>query len=128
MCAVGLRRLSAAPAQPRPVERNGPVHHLPVEAIVAARADAHHTKVFDGASSYFCSLSIGEIDQRLDPVRFTRLHRSHIVDVRRIVGARFNGDGGPVELAARDRRTVPVSRGRIAQIKARLSDLRDAAE
>ena len=104
------------------------MHHLPVEAIVAAHADAHHTKVFDGASSYFCSLSIGEIDQRLDPVRFTRLQRSHIVDVRRIVGARFNGDGGPVELAARDRRTVPVSRGRIAQIKARLSDLRDAAE
>ncbi|HKN31371.1 MAG TPA: MHYT domain-containing protein [Roseiarcus sp.] len=116
------------PATHIPVERNGLVHYLPVDAIVAVHADAHYTKVFDGAASYFCSLSIGEVEQRLDPGRFARVHRSHIVDVRRIVGAKFSGDGGAVELAARERCTVPVSRGRIAQIKARLSDLRDAAE
>jgi diguanylate cyclase len=111
-----------------PVERNGLVHYLPVDAIVAVHADAHYTKVFDGTSSYFCSLSIGELEQRLDPGRFARVHRSHIVDVWRIVGAKFSGDGGAVELAARERCSVPVSRGRISQIKARLSDLRDAAE
>ena len=116
------------PATHVPVERNGLVHQLPVEAIVAVHADAHYTKVFDGAASHFCSLSIGEIEQRLDPARFARVHRSHIVDVGRIVGARFNGDGGAVELAARERCTVPVSRGRIAKIRARLSELRDAAE
>ncbi len=116
------------PASHIPVERNGLVHYLPVEAIVAVHADAHYTKVFDGAASYFCSLSIGEVEQRLDVARFSRVHRSHIVDVRRIVGAKFNGDGGTVELAARDRCTVPVSRARIAQIKARLTELRDAAE
>ncbi len=76
------------PATHIPVERNGLVHYLPVDAIVAVHADAHYTKVFDGAASYFCSLSIGEVEQRLDPGRFARVHRSHIVDVRRIVGAK----------------------------------------
>jgi DNA-binding LytR/AlgR family response regulator len=56
------------------------------------------------------------------------VHRSHIVDVGRIVGAKFSGGGGAVELSARERCSVPVSRGRIAQVKARLSDLRDVAE
>jgi hypothetical protein len=116
------------PATHIPVERNGLVHYLPVDTIVAVHADAHYTKVFDGAVSYFCSLSIGEVEQRLDPGRFARVHRSHIVDVGRIVGAKFSGDGGAVELAAVERCSVPVSRARIAQIKARLSDLRNAAE
>jgi LytTr DNA-binding domain-containing protein len=89
------------PAAHVPVLRNGLVHYLPVETIVAIHADAHYTKVFDGATSYFCSLSIGEIEHRLDPRRFARVHRSHIVDLGRIVGAKFNGDSGVVELAAR---------------------------
>ncbi len=116
------------PAAHIPVLRNGLVHHLPVKAIVAIHADAHYTKAFDGATTYFCSLSIGEIEHRLDPRRFARVHRSHIVDLGRIVGAKFNGDSGAVELAACERYYVPVSRGRIAQIKASISKLRDAAE
>ena len=116
------------PAAHIPVLRNGLVHYLPVDSIVAIHADAHYTKVFDGAASHFCSLSIGEIEHRLDPRRFARVHRSHIVDLGRIIGAKFNGDSGAVELAARERCCVPVSRTRIAQIKARISSLRDAAE
>ncbi len=121
----------APPRQPAahiPVLRNGLVHYLPVDSIVAIHADAHYTKVFDGAASHFCSLSIGEIEHRLDPRRFARVHRSHIVDLGRVIGAKFNGDSGAVELAARARCCVPVSRSRIAQIKARISSLRDAAE
>ena len=106
-----------------PVERNGLTTHIPTTAIVAVRADAHYTHVFDGSTSYFCSLSIGEIEQRLDPALFVRVHRSHIVNIARVDGARFNGDAGVIELAAEEPYSVPVSRGRIGQIKARLSRL-----
>lgn len=111
-----------------PVERNGLTHHVPVGSIVAVRAHAHYTHVFDGATSYFCQLSIGEIEHRLDPQRFARVHRSHIVNIARIDGAKFNGDSGVIELAAEERYSVPVSRGRIGQIKARLSGMYRAAE
>ena len=116
------------PASHIPVERNGLTHHLPTASIVAVRADAHYTHVFDGATSYFCSLSIGEVEQRLDPRLFARVHRSHIVNIARVDGAKFSGDSGLVELVARERYSVPVSRGRIAQVKARLSGLERAAE
>jgi diguanylate cyclase len=106
-----------------PVERNGLTTHIPASSIVAVRADAHYTHVFDGSTSYFCSLSIGEIEQRLDPALFARVHRSHIVNIARVDGARFNGDAGVIELAAEEPYSVPVSRGRIGQIKARLSRL-----
>jgi diguanylate cyclase len=106
-----------------PVERNGLTTHVPASSIVAVRADAHYTHVFDGSTSYFCSLSIGEMEQRLDPALFVRVHRSHIVNIARVDGARFNGDAGVIELAAEEPYSVPVSRGRIGQIKARLSRL-----
>ena len=96
--------------------------------MYAIRADAHYTHVFDGATTWFCPLSIGEIEQRLDPQRFARVHRSHIVAIARVEGARFNGDNGVLELAAEERYSVPVGRGRIGQIKARLSRIDRAAE
>ncbi len=111
-----------------PVERNGLTHYVPVNSIVAVRADAHYAHVFDGATSHFCSLSIGEIEQRLDPKRFARVHRSHIVNISRVDGAKFSGDSGLIELAAQQRYSVPVSRSRIGQIKARLAGMDRAAE
>ncbi|MGA8713497.1 MAG: MHYT domain-containing protein [Roseiarcus sp.] len=111
-----------------PIERNGLTSYLPASSIVAIRADAHYTHVFDGTASHFCSLSIGEVEQRLDPRLFARVHRSHIVNIARVDGARFNGDSGVIELSGQERYSVPVSRGRIGQIKARLSGLERAAQ
>ncbi len=106
-----------------PVERDGLTHYVPVGDIVAVQANAHYSHVFDGTSKHFCQLAISEIEQRLDPRRFVRVHRSHIVNVDRITAMKLAGDNGVIELAARDRYTVPVSRGRMGQIKARLTAL-----
>ncbi len=56
------------------------------------------------------------------------MHRSHIVNIARIDGAKLNSDNGVIELAAQERYSVPVSRSRIGQIKARLSGVDRAAE
>ena len=109
------------PANAIPVERNGLTSYIPAESIIAVRADAHYTQVFDGTMSHFCSLSIGVIESRLDPRLFVRVHRSHIVNIACVDGVRFNGDGGVIELAAPVRYSVPVSRARIGRIKALLA-------
>jgi DNA-binding LytR/AlgR family response regulator len=116
------------PASHIPVERNGLTSYLPSASIVAVRADAHYTHIFDGTTSHFCLLPIGELESRLDPLIFARVHRSHIVNIARVDGARFNGDSGMIELAAEQRYSVPVSRARIGQVKARLAGLQRAAE
>ncbi len=70
------------------MERERATHYVPVEAIVMVQADTHYTTVFDGQTRSFCPLSIGEVESRLDPARFLRVHRSYIVAIDHIASLR----------------------------------------
>jgi diguanylate cyclase len=108
-----------------PVERDGMTHYVTVEDIVAVHANAHYTYIFTGSAKLFCPLAIGDVEARLDGSRFARVHRSHIVNLDRVVGLRRAGDGGLVELAAPDRYSVPVARSRVGWFKARIGSKLD---
>jgi DNA-binding LytR/AlgR family response regulator len=112
------------PARPAaahlPVERDGATHFIPVDDIVAVHANAHYTYVFDGTAKLFCTLAIGDVEARLDRARFVRVHRSHIVNIDRVIGLKRAGDNGLIELAGSDRYTVPVSRSRFGGLRSRL--------
>jgi DNA-binding LytR/AlgR family response regulator len=100
-----------------------------VDQVVAIHANAHYTYIFDGTAKLFCPLAIGEVEARLDSNRFVRVHRSHIVNIERVVGLKRAGDSGLVELAAADRYAVPVSRSRVGSLKSRISArMAEAAE
>jgi len=103
-----------------PVERDGATHFIAVDDIVAVHANAHYTYVFDGEAKLFCSLAIGDVESRLDRSRFVRVHRSHIVNIDRVVGLKRAGDNGVIELSAIDGYTVPVSRSRFGSLRSRL--------
>jgi NO-binding membrane sensor protein with MHYT domain len=103
-----------------PVERGGVTHYIPVEMILLVRADAHYTSVFDGKTHSFCRLSIGEVEGRLDPGRFLRVHRSYLIAIDRITTLHRNGDGGTARFDTPDPISVPVSRARYSRLKARL--------
>jgi NO-binding membrane sensor protein with MHYT domain len=119
--------LGGAGAPPRrlarhlPIERDGVTHFVAVDQVVAIHANAHYTYIFDGTAKLFCPLAIGDIEARLDTSRFVRVHRSHIVNIERVVGLKRAGDSGLVELAAGDRYAVPVSRSRVGSLKSRIS-------
>ena len=92
-------------------------------------ANAHYTYVFDGRGKLFCPLAIGEVESRLDAARFVRVHRSHIINLERVVGLKRAGDSGVVEMAGSDRYAVPVSRSRVGSLKSRISArMAEAAE
>jgi NO-binding membrane sensor protein with MHYT domain len=103
-----------------PVERAGATQLIPPEEVFAVHANAHYTYVFNGIDDLFCSLSISELEGRLDPSQFLRVHRSHIVNLERIVAIRRAGDTGQVELAGGTRRTVPVSRSKLSGLRAQV--------
>lgn len=105
-----------------PVQRNGGTAYLPVEQIVFVQADTHYTSVFDGRSRLFCPLSIGEVERRLDPARFLRVHRSYLVAIDRIAGITRAGDGGTARFATEEPATVPISRARFPALKALVED------
>ena len=131
MEAAPAPRLRAMPlggaGQPRPV----PAPRLPVEGvdgthfidaadIRSVRADAHYTKVHDGTRERMCPWSISEAEAQLDPSLFVRVHRSHIVAIPHVSFVRKEGDGAVIELDGPSPHRVPVSRAKIAEVKARL--------
>ena len=112
---------SAPATAPRiPVNRNGATRLLAPEEIYAVHADAHYTYVFDGAETHFCNLSISEIEARLDPATFLRVHRSHIVNVAHASALKRVRDQGLLELKSPKRHAVPVSRSRLPKLRAAL--------
>ena len=116
----GVRPGERHAANHLPVEREGATYMLPADRIVAVRANAHYTYVFDGTATYFCPLAISDVEARLDASRFARVHRSHIINMDRVVRLKRAGDNGLIELTAHDSYTVPVSRNRLAWLKSQL--------
>jgi diguanylate cyclase len=106
-----------------PIERDGSTHFLAVEDVVAVHANAHYTYIFNGNDKLFCPLAIGDVESRLDNSRFVRIHRSHIVNIDRVVGYKRSGDNELVEMDAQHDYAVPVSRSRIGWLKTRVAAL-----
>ena len=107
-------------AKTLPIEKDGIRRSLDVARIAAVQAQAHYTQLFDGQDTWFCPLPISEVEARLDPAYFARIHRSHIVKLDRIAGLRRNGDSATVALATQVAYRAPVSRSRQSWLKERL--------
>ena len=115
-----------APASRIPLEGADGVHFISVADVRSVRADAHYTRVHDGQRERMCSWSISEADAQLDPDRFMRVHRSYIVAIAHVALVRKEGDGAIVELQGETPHRVPVSRAKVAEVKARLGLTRRA--
>jgi DNA-binding LytR/AlgR family response regulator len=114
----------AAPAPRLPVEGADGTHFIDSTEVRSVRADAHYTKVHDGTRERMCPWSISEAEAQLDPGLFVRVHRSHIVAMAHVTLVRKEGDGAIVELDGPSPHRVPVSRAKIAEVKARLGLVR----
>ena len=110
----------AAPAARLPVEGADGTHFINSAEVRSVRADAHYTRVHDGTRERMCPWSISEAEAQLDPGLFVRVHRSHIVAIPHVTFVRKEGDGAVIELDGPSPHRVPVSRAKIAEVKARL--------
>ncbi|HZR72000.1 MHYT domain-containing protein [Bradyrhizobium sp.] len=110
----------AAPAPRLPVEGADGTHFIEATAVRSVRADAHYTKIHDGTRERMCPWSISEAEAHLDPGLFLRVHRSHIIAISHVALVRKEGDGAIIELDGPAPHRVPVSRAKIAEVKARL--------
>ncbi|PSJ64175.1 MHYT domain-containing protein [Pseudaminobacter soli (ex Li et al. 2025)] len=124
-------RLAASPlgglGQPRiasvsrlPLEGVGGTLFIDVGDIRSVRADAHYTQIHDGVRERMCLWSISDVEARLDPGLFLRVHRSHIIAIPHVVVMRREGDGAMVELDGPHPHIVPVSRAKMAELRTRL--------
>lgn len=89
-------------------------HRSEIIRVLAAdidliEAERDYMRLHIGQRSYLLHQTIGELERRLDPAEFVRLHRSTIVRRDRIAGFKRDGEGGwQVEL--KDGRVLRVGR------------------
>jgi hypothetical protein len=92
---------------------------VPADEVLCIRSDGHYTRVMTAEGSRFCNLAIGDLEMRLDPEHFVRVHRSHIVNLRAVV--ELLREDGRLSLRVRgEPEPVPVSRSSQAGFLARL--------
>lgn len=55
-----------------------------VPSVSFIRSEGHYTWVHTGQGSQFCNLNISDLESRLDPQLFLRVHRSYIVNLSHV--------------------------------------------
>ena len=112
---------AAAPQPPSPspppyleriaVEMRGKVRSIPVEQIDYIVADGPYAELHTGDRRHVIRESMQTLEDRLDPKKFMRIHRSMIVRLD-LVDTLHRGAGGDYEVQLKNGARVKVSRSR----------------
>ncbi len=84
--------------------------------IERIEAERDYMRLFTGGRSYLLHQTISTLEQRLNPERFLRIHRSHIIRRDLIVGLRHEGGGVWHALLAGDV-SMRIGRKYLADVK-----------
>jgi LytTR family transcriptional regulator, CO-responsive transcriptional regulator RcoM len=87
--------------------------------VLRLDSDGHYTRIVTAQGSQFCNLAIGDLETRLDPERFMRVHRSHIVNLHAVAQLLRQDGRVALQLHGSDVE-VPVSRSSAPALMARL--------
>ena len=101
------------------IKVSGRVMLLKVEEIDFIEADGNYAKLHVGRKSHLLREKMHDLEGRLDPARFVRIHRSVIVNLDRIkeMHPHLNGD---YIVVLEDGRQLRLSRSRRENLEARL--------
>jgi DNA-binding LytR/AlgR family response regulator len=86
-------RRPVEPAPPRriPVVAGGRTELIDLEQLHYARADGDYCRVHTYDRTYLSTSSLGELEKSLPLERFTRIHRSYLVNLARVAAVRRAG-------------------------------------
>ncbi|HLY55378.1 MAG TPA: LytTR family DNA-binding domain-containing protein [Stellaceae bacterium] len=99
------------------VPHRAEIIRIAADEIDLIEAERDYMRLHVGPRSYLLHQTIGDLERRLDPAVFVRLHRSTIARRDRITGFRHNG-GGAWVAELRDGRSVRIGRSYLANARA----------
>lgn len=88
--------------------------------VLCLESQAHYTRVHTRSGNHFCNLSIGDLESRLDPTQFMRVHRCFIVNLRNVVELAREGSKTQIVLQGMPNDPIPVSRGEVSRLRTAL--------
>ena len=117
---LSQRPLAKRQLQKIPTVTRGRIELLDVDDVSYVRSEGHYTWAQTTGGSHFCNLTIGDLEGRLDPENFLRVHRSYIVNLR--LAAQILRKEGRVVLKLQDPAAteLPVSRSSYPRLMDRL--------
>lgn len=98
------------------VRDRGKLVPLSVREVERLEADDDYVRVFARGRVHLVYLTLNDFERRLDPHRFLRVHRGHIVNldfVRHLVPA----DGGRIDIEMHDGTRISASRSRSRDLR-----------
>ena len=98
------------------VRTRGRIIVIPIADIQRFEARDDYTALFAGTQRHLVHLRLADLEQRLDPAMFARVHRSHIVNLD-FVEAMIPNDDGRLEVVLRDGTRLMASRSRSRELR-----------
>ena len=100
--------------------RQGPrVHVIPAEKLDWVEAQDDYVSLNSEGKAHLKQQTLTDLETKLDPARFVRVHRSYLVNLDRL--ARIDTEGGePRAVVLQDGTRVPLSRSGYQRIKKKL--------
>ena len=123
--SAAMERIRAAIGEPAGVsalERlsgaltNGPISRLFVGHRQRHEADGDYVTAHTARTHHTLNLSLTRLEERLDPRRFVRVHRAHIVNLDQVRAFKRDARGN-LEAELVNGRRVPVSRARAQEVR-----------
>jgi DNA-binding LytR/AlgR family response regulator len=100
-----------------PVQKDKRVLLVDLESVCCIKADGRYSTLYTDNEDYFCSLSISELDRRLDARFFFRVHRSHLVNLRFAKSFEKVDDQCFIVMDHKEGIKVPISRNKVNELK-----------
>jgi two-component system LytT family response regulator len=105
-----MRDQQRRPAERLAVKVGARTRIIPISAIDCVEAASNYVELFAGSERYLVRSSLSEIEEKLPPEKFARIHRSVIVNVDRIVELRPAANRGDAIVVMRGGKELPLSR------------------
>jgi DNA-binding LytR/AlgR family response regulator len=86
------------------------VHVIAIADVLYFQSADKYTTVFTAEREYIVRTSLKELESRLDPTQFWRIHRSTLVSVQHIASSKKNLAGLTTVFLRDNKTTLPVSR------------------
>ncbi len=103
-----------------PVYKNGKVLLVDLEDVSHFKSEGHYTNVFTEKEQYLSNLSLSDLEKRLDMLKFVRIHRCHMINLKYAKYFESVDNHNIVTMDTLDKVALPVSRSKVKNLRALL--------
>ena len=103
-----------------PMVANQKVAFVETQEVCCIESDGHYCRILTPDGWHFCNLSISDLEARLDPEQFARVHRCFMVNLSAIECLEREGSKTLIRLQRHPRFRVPVSRSEATRLRSAL--------